>query len=74
MADKRPFLVELEQTQRVSLVIMAESKEDAQADADELDVSGWEAEFVDVTIHEVDEIPDNVEVWSGGPDGDWVID
>lgn len=69
----RGYEIEVQETRRVKMFIMADSEEDAKDDAAELyDEHDMEAVDVDVrTLSDHAQIPEGERFWTGGPNGQW---
>lgn len=71
----RPYVVEVVQTRQARVLVMAESLDDAKADAVELDLEdqwGWDENEIDVYLDPEEGAEPGMAVWTGGPDGEWV--
>lgn len=70
------YRVELERRHALTFYIVAASSEQARIEADEIAGTFHGSDFDevddDLTVFEIDAIPDGEEAWVGGPKGGWV--
>jgi len=69
---KKLWEVVITREQDQIVYVLAETKEEAVADGEELiDPSCWQEVDTYTSAYEVDNLPKYNEVWTGGPDGHW---
>ena len=69
---KKLYRVDVEETRRTSYWVLAEDKEAAQFDANNLDVDEWDDVDTDALVWAPSQGPSDYDpVWTGGPQGAW---